>query len=134
MGWTQGLPRPGLADVMDAVPLHVPPPALTSALSIFGAQFPALSAQPAVVEGELLSVAAASASRYEAGQRARAYPDALAEEMEAFAVALAARLAGVPLTVIRGVSNVAGDRNATHWRIPDALAAVRAVLEQVLAR
>ena len=82
--------------------------------------------------GGLLSVAAASGSRYEAAQRARAHPDALAEEMEAFSVALAARLAGMPLTVIRGIANVAGDRDTTRWRTAEALAAARRVLEHLL--
>ena len=45
---------------------------------------------------ELLSVAAASADRQQAAAPARArHPDAVAEEMEGFAVALAARRFGV---------------------------------------
>jgi futalosine hydrolase len=99
---------------------------------VVSGQWSVVSGQPAVVEGGLLSVAAASGSRNEAARRARAHPEALAEEMEAFAVALAARLAGIPLTVIRGISNVAGDRDVTGWRTAEALAAARRVLEQML--
>lgn len=116
MGWAQGLARPGLPEVRDMMALTVPPVALL----------------PGVVTGGMLSVAAASGSRYEAARRARAQPDAVAEEMEAFAVALAARLAGVPLTMIRGISNVAGDRDKGRWRSAEALRAARGVLEHLL--
>ena len=46
---------------------------------------------------------------------------ALAEDMEAFGVALACRLHGARLTVVRGVSNRAGDRDVGRWRIGEAL-------------
>jgi futalosine hydrolase len=40
-------------------------------------------------------------------------------------VAVAASLFGVPLRIVRGASNRAGDRNHAGWRMGDALAAVR---------
>ncbi|MFV1959554.1 MAG: hypothetical protein ACC662_09105, partial [Planctomycetota bacterium] len=46
---------------------------------------------PGLVRGALLTVSAASGTPEEAGERARAHPDALAEDMEGFSVALAAR-------------------------------------------
>ena len=55
-------------------------------------------------------------------RRAR-FRDALAEDMEGFAVAFACALAGVPVSIVRGISNVVGDRDPAHWRIPAALAA-----------
>ena len=60
--------------------------------------------------------------------RASLHPEAVAEEMEAFAVALAALRFGVRLTVVRGISNVAGDRDQSRWRLREALTAARAVI------
>jgi futalosine hydrolase len=76
-------------------------------------------------QGELLSVAEAAGTRAEAETRAGRYPGALAEEMEGFAVAVAASLFGVPLRIVRGASNLAGDRDHAGWRLADALGAVR---------
>jgi len=81
-------------------------------------------------DGELLSVAEAAGTTLDAAGRAERHPDALAEEMEGFAVAVAAGLFGVPLRIVRGASNQAGDRNHAEWRMAEALAAARArVLE-----
>ena len=44
--------------------------------------------------------------------------------MEGYAVALAAHEFGVPVTIVRGISNVAGDRNVAGWALPEALQAV----------
>src|SRR6185436_11987576 len=74
---------------------------------------------------ELLTVCAASASPEEAEARARRYPEALAEDMEGFAVALACRRSRVPLVIVRGISNVAGERDRRAWQVPEALAAAR---------
>lgn len=71
--------------------------------------------------GQLLTVCAASGSAAEANCRAETFPEVVAEDMEAFGVAFACRLAGVPLTVVRGISNVAGDRDKTNWKIDAAL-------------
>jgi futalosine hydrolase len=78
--------------------------------------------------GELLSVAAASADRARAAARSLRHPEAVAEEMEGFAVALAARAFGVRLVVVRGISNVAGDRDQSRWRMREALTAARTVI------
>ena len=59
--------------------------------------------------GGLLSVPASAANAHEALQHSQYWPDAIAEEMEGFAVGLASRLYAMPLTIIRGLSNVAGD-------------------------
>lgn len=73
----------------------------------------------------LLTTCAASASAEQAALRRSRFPEALAEDMEGFSVAFACALAGVPVTIVRGVSNVVGDRDPSHWRIPAALAAAR---------
>jgi futalosine hydrolase len=53
--------------------------------------------------------------------------------MEGFAVAFACRLRGVPLDVIRGISNTAGDRDTSRWQVAAALEAAGRLALQVLA-
>jgi futalosine hydrolase len=81
----------------------------------------------------LLSVCAASADPPEALHRRHAYPDAIAEDMEGFAVALACSLFAVPLRIIRGISNLAGDRDLKHWQIQEAMEAVAQRATQLMA-
>ncbi len=71
----------------------------------------------------LLSVCAASGSPSEAARRLERFRGAVAEDMETFGAALAARMAGVPLRAVRGISNVAGDRDKDRWQIEPALEA-----------
>jgi futalosine hydrolase len=81
---------------------------------------------------ELLSVAAAAGSPSEAAARRSRHPAAIGEEMEGYAVAVAAGLFGVGLTIVRGFSNIAGERDRTRWRMEDALRrAASLVLEAV---
>ncbi|EMI51977.1 phosphorylase family protein [Rhodopirellula sallentina] len=49
---------------------------------------------------------------------------AVAEDMEGFGVALACSIATVPLSIVRGISNIAGDRNHASWRIDEAIDSV----------
>jgi futalosine hydrolase len=70
---------------------------------------------------ELLSVTAAAGSAREAAERKARHPAAAGEEMEGYAVAVAAGLFGVGLTIVRGFSNAAGDRDRAGWRLADAL-------------
>lgn len=83
--------------------------------------------------GLLLSACAASATPEDVRQRVNLYPDAEAEDMEGFAVALACRLRGLPLAIIRGISNDAGDRDKARWQVGPALAAAAALVAQTLA-
>ena len=87
-----------------------------------GSQLPLVGA--ANGECGLLSVCAASASADQAKRRKEKHPSVIAEDMESFGIALACKLASVPLTVIRGISNVAGDRDMESWEVDKALAAV----------
>lgn len=50
------------------------------------------------------------------------------ESMEGAALVHVARLLGVRVGEVRGVSNVAGDRDRARWRVGDAAAAARASL------
>jgi len=87
----------------------------------------------AVVHGVLGSVAAASGSPADAAAWRARHPDVLAEEMEAYAVALACRHAGVPLACVRAISNAAGQRDLGTWDLDGSFAALRAALAALLA-
>lgn len=82
-------------------------------------------ALPGARRGMILSVAAASGGPAMAARRRAAHPDALAEDMESWAVGLAAEDAGRPLVVLRAISNLAGDRDPARWRVAEALARLR---------
>ena len=94
----------------------------------------ALDVPVAPAAGQLLTCCTASASPEEAHQRLEQYPGAVAEDMEGFAVALACRLAGVPLVIARGISNAVGDRDVERWQIPGALDAAWLVVSDLLSR
>lgn len=83
--------------------------------------------------GLLLTVCAASEGGAQASERRERHPGAGAEDMEGFGVALACALAGVPLCIVRGVSNRAGERDQRAWRIDEAIAAARALAAEILA-
>ena len=113
LGWAQGVPFSGSPDVYD----------------LLETASPSFELDP---NGGFLSVASASASMDEAKERSDAYPEAAGEEMEGFSVALACRNFARPFYMIRGISNVAGDRDKTNWKIKEALASVEVKLDQLL--
>jgi len=82
--------------------------------------------------GVSLSVCAASSDRFQAEHRRCIYPDAAVEEMEGFGVAMACQMAGVHLRMVRGISNIAGDRDFNDWKIEPALMAVADLVEQIM--
>ncbi len=86
-------------------------------------------AQPHAAAGPLVTVCSASADQHDVQQRLQIWPDAVAEDMEGYAVALACHLAGIPLQIVRGISNRAGDRDKTRWQIGPALQAAVAAVE-----
>lgn len=89
------------------------------------------SPQPS--EGLLLTVCSASADQHDVDLRLDKFPGAVAEDMEGFSVAVAGELCGVPVEIVRGISNTAGDRNKENWRITDALmAASELMLESLI--
>jgi len=69
----------------------------------------------------LLTVCSASASAEEVQRRQELFPTVTAEDMEGYSVAMACALQNVPLTIVRGVSNRAGDRNHANWKIDAAI-------------
>lgn len=72
---------------------------------------------------QLLSCCSAAGSEADVQLRRSAYPSAFAEDMEGFGVAAACHLGGVPLRIIRGISNRVGQRDFLHWKIAEAMQA-----------
>jgi futalosine hydrolase len=81
----------------------------------------------------LLTVCAAAASAEDVRLRRQAFPAAMAEDMEGFAVALACRLRGVPVDVVRGISNMAGDRDKSRWQVAAAVESAGRLALQIMA-
>jgi futalosine hydrolase len=54
------------------------------------------------------------------------------ESMEGFAVLRAAEIAGVPAIELRGISNYAGDRDASEWDIAAGLGGLRRIVNATL--
>jgi futalosine hydrolase len=82
--------------------------------------------------GQLLTTCAAASNLKDVNRRLQAFPAAVAEDMEGFGVALACRLTDVPLTVIRGISNQAGNRDQQDWQIQPALQAAASLARSIL--
>lgn len=82
------------------------------------------AALPQAVPGAVLTVNTVTGSAATAATLADRYPDATAEAMEGFGVAVAARLFGLPFAELRTISNPVGPRDRAAWRIPPALAAL----------
>ncbi len=79
---------------------------------------------PQTCSGGMLTVHAASENLAMAKQRHNDFSHCLAEDMETFAVALAARQVGVPFACVRGACNVVGDRDHAHWQMDLAMQAL----------
>jgi futalosine hydrolase len=58
----------------------------------------------------------------------------LCEDMESAAVGLVALRAGTPCTVVRGISNVCGERDHARWKITQAAQAAQKLLLEILGR
>ncbi len=84
--------------------------------------------------GPFVTVSSVTGSEAGADELLRRVPGALIEGMEGAGVAHAALLAGVPMTEVRGVSNLVGPRDRSAWRIGAALAALDMGLKAVLER
>ncbi len=91
-----------------------------------------LTEDGAIASVTLLTCCAASANEQDVQMRLRKYPNAVAEDMEGFSVAAACRFAGIPLSIVRGISNRAGDRNKDNWRVGEAMVSVEASIVGIL--
>jgi len=81
--------------------------------------------------GPFLTVLSPSADLQQAGIRAAAF-QAVAENMEGYALAAAARTLGCRAAEIRGVSNQAGDRDKHNWDLVPAQRLAQAAVLQYL--
>ena len=89
---------------------------------------------PDLKAGHLISVTTASANELEANRRRARFPDAAAEDMEGFAVALVCQLNNIPLQIVRGISNRVGDRNLATWKTEAALRSATDLVLELMGR
>lgn len=94
---------------------------------------------PSGQDAILLTVCAASANRQTAINRRNRIDGfssarAVAEDMEGFAVAMACQIAGTPLSIVRGISNRAGDRDHSKWNWEDSFRNVAGLVSQFIER
>ena len=80
----------------------------------------------------LLTVCAASSDTQDVELKLKKFPTAAAEDMEAFSVAVACQSAGLPLHIVRGISNQAGDRDHRNWRIERAMQSAASIVEEII--
>jgi futalosine hydrolase len=86
------------------------------------------AALPGAATGPVLTVSTATGTAAGTTALRDRYPEAVAEGMEGFGVATAAARAGVGFAELRAISNPVGPRDRAAWRIPEALAALRAAV------
>ena len=85
----------------------------------------------------LLTVCTTASSQSEARDRAAtlsnggtfAADDFAAEDMEGFSVAMTCATRNIPLLIIRGISNVAGQHGHANWKIDNAMQSAAALLK-----
>lgn len=80
-----------------------------------------LAARLPVKTGPVLTVSTVTGTAESAAELAARVPGAVAEAMEGYGVAYAARDHGVPVIELRAISNLVGPRERTAWRIEEAL-------------
>jgi futalosine hydrolase len=83
--------------------------------------------------GAVLTVSTVTGTADHAAALAAAWPDAVAEGMEGVGVYRAAARARVPFAEIRAISNPVGPRDRDAWRIGDALLALTAAINSLVA-
>jgi futalosine hydrolase len=91
------------------------------------------SSLPDAVSGDVLTLATVTGTAATAGRLATRFPEAVAEAMEGYGVAVAAAGAGVPFAELRAISNPIGPRDRAAWRLGDAFAALRAAAPALAA-
>ncbi|WP_163549807.1 futalosine hydrolase [Candidatus Frankia nodulisporulans] len=85
-----------------------------------------------IVTGTVVSVSTVTGTERRAAALTERL-DPVAEAMEGYAVALAARAFGVPAVEIRAVSNPVGRRDRAAWNLPSALASLRMAAAALVA-
>ncbi|MEU4477136.1 futalosine hydrolase [Micromonospora sp. NPDC023966] len=82
------------------------------------------TALPAAAVGAVLTVSTVTGTAASTAALADGHPDAVAEAMEGYGVAVAATQAGLPFAELRTVSNPIGPRDRGSWRMREAFAAL----------
>jgi futalosine hydrolase len=82
------------------------------------------AALPDATMGPVLTVSTVTGTAASTDALIRRHPDAVAEAMEGYGVAVAASHAGLPFAELRTVSNPIGPRDRDAWRMRDALNAL----------
>lgn len=82
------------------------------------------AALPGATVGTVLTVSTVTGTAASTATLAERHPDAVAEAMEGYGVAVAAAQAGVPFAELRTVSNPIGPRDRSAWRMREAFAAL----------
>ncbi|WP_446218037.1 futalosine hydrolase [Micromonospora sp. IBHARD004] len=82
------------------------------------------TALPAATLGAVLTVSTVTGTVASTEALADRHPDAVAEAMEGYGVAVAAAQAGLPFAELRTVSNPIGPRDRGAWRMKEAFAAL----------
>ncbi|GAB3169342.1 futalosine hydrolase [Micromonospora palomenae] len=84
------------------------------------------AALPEAVVGAVLTVSTVTGTAASTQALADRHPDAVAEAMEGYGVAVAAAHAGLPFAELRTVSNPIGPRDRGAWRMREAFTALTA--------
>ncbi|MEU8115545.1 futalosine hydrolase [Micromonospora sp. NPDC048947] len=84
------------------------------------------AALPTATAGPVLTVSTVTGTTASTDELRRRHPEAVAEAMEGYGVAVAAAQAGVPFAELRTISNPIGPRDRDAWRLREALAALTA--------
>ncbi|WCN82001.1 futalosine hydrolase [Micromonospora sp. LH3U1] len=82
------------------------------------------AALPAATTGPVLTVSTVTGTSASTEELRRRHPEAVAEAMEGYGVAVAAAQAGVPFAELRTISNPIGPRDRNAWRLREALTAL----------
>lgn len=85
------------------------------------------AALPAAAVGPVLTVSTVTGTIAGTEALLRRHPDAVAEAMEGYGVAVAAAQAGLPFVELRTISNPVGPRDRDAWHLREALAALTEV-------
>ncbi|MGQ5263363.1 futalosine hydrolase [Micromonospora sp. ZYX-F-536] len=82
------------------------------------------AALPRATSGPVLTVSTVTGTAASTEALRRRHPEAVAEAMEGYGVAVAAAQAGVPFAELRTISNPIGPRDRDAWRLREALTAL----------
>ncbi len=81
---------------------------------------------------ELLTVCQAAGDQEQIRMRINRCPAAVAEDMESFAVAMSCSLMQIPIRVVRGISNLAGERDKSKWQVLPAMQNCGRAVDEIL--